>query len=170
MESERGAVADPNLSVPSVFSYEVLTSALWDEALPLIELNYRETGSGLIDSFSPNREWHLEQAAKGFVRCFTLRASGELKGYQLFFVYHNPELGGDITASQRSFYVLPELRGTTVPLRFLKYADQALENVDRVQHFFRQERAGGPYYRRLLEHEGYREVETSFVKTVKHGA
>lgn len=168
LDSERGATTHSD-TASTAFNYEHLTGALWDEAFPLILANYLETGSNVIDTFAPNKEWHLEQTEKGLTRCFTLRASGELKGYQLFFVYKNPEWSFDITASQRTFYIDPTLRGTTVPMRFLKYADSALYAVDKVRHFVRQERAGGPYYRRLLEHEGYKEVETCFMKTVNSG-
>ncbi len=76
-----------------LFSRELLAHC-WDEALPLIYANQRETGAFDSDQFHPNPEFYFTQEERGIVRFFTMRHGDKLTGYQAFFCSAHPRYPG----------------------------------------------------------------------------
>lgn len=148
------------IEAPALFLRERISDC-WDQALPLIYANQRETGTFDPDQFLPNPEFYFMQEERGIVRLFTMRHGGKLTGYQVFFCSHHPRYPQIACAIQDVMYVAPEHRGVA-SLRFLKFADGILEG-DGMKPM-RHASAKNLAFARLLEHCGYQLLEQTFMK------
>lgn len=139
--------------------------ACWDEAEAIVAANHAETGFTSGSAFRPLREFYVRKEQAGEARLFTMRHAGVLTGYQVFFVYRNPDNDFELSALQRTLFVVGAHRGIEAA-HFQRWADGELAR-EGVRNISRQVRVGGPDYSGLLKHDGYDEVERVFVKVVR---
>jgi hypothetical protein len=155
----------------AIFAREPLTSALWDEALPLLCEHWAEVGHD--EPLRPSLTRYDTLAKNGVVRVFTARTHWEtepgcdlrawadpLVGYAMFTVI--PSLNtGLLEAQQAAIYVSPEYRGAHGS-PFIAYCEQELfsEGVELVYHTTTDARDFGP----VLKRKGYRSCGQVWVK------
>ncbi len=136
-------------------------AAVWDEALPLMQANHRETGAFQEWRFAPAKEKLERMEAAGFLRLFTARKEGKLIGYQLFFVLFSINYPDNLESTCHVAYIVPEERGTFAAGKFLLWADQTLidEGVYSIARQSPMMRPLGDLYARM----GYCKVEENWV-------
>ena len=156
--AEGGAERNAGLA----FSRERIADA-WDEALPLLRANARET-SILPREFDPDLDGILAAEAAGVLRAYTMRADGKLVGYTTFAVSPHFHFRGLIIATQDALFVSPEYRGRAA-LRFLRWQDDELarEGVDLIHRQVTVRRD----YGRALDRIGYSPDACEWVRDLR---
>ena len=132
------------------FSQELLTNALLDEAMPLLQAHWREIAHYQDIPLRPNREVYLAAEAAGTVRTYCARTpEGRLVGYAVFFLAYNPHYMDSYQAAQDIIYLDPACRGRG--LQFLNWCDRQLqsEGVQVVRHHIKAAHNFGPALERL---------------------
>ena len=149
------------------FAREPLTSALLDEALPLLRAHWAEIAHYPDIPLEVDAQTYERSEAAGIVRCFTARTAGALVGYALFFVRHAPHYASSLQAVQDVVYLAPAVRGGT-GFRFIAWCDAQLaaEGVQAVYHHVKRAHDFGP----LLERQGYALVDLIYAKRLDGGA
>src|SRR3990167_6534386 len=150
-----------------VFSREVLTDAVWEEALPLLQAHWLEVSAHLDILLDPDRELYAASHRAGIIRFYGARSDGRLVGYALFFVRPNPHYRGSVQAAHDVLYVDPAYRGLTW-FRFIQWCDDQLraEGVQLVAHHAKNIH---PQLSRVLDRLGYTAVETIWQKRLDLG-
>jgi hypothetical protein len=152
-------VADATKTAGVTFQAEALTTC-WDEALPLMLANHRETGACAEWRFAPAKVKLLHMENAGFVRLFTARKNGKLIGYQLFFVLFGINYPDNIECTCHVAYVMPEYRSIT-GYKFLCWADEKLF-YEGVYSIARQSTVKHPLDR-LYTRMNYRKIEENWL-------
>jgi hypothetical protein len=99
-------------------------SACWEEAVPLMQANYEETGTW-VGPFNPDRKKFEQLENVGFLRVFTMRDGEKLVGYQLFIVMFGLNSPASLIATCHVAYVAKSHRGMSA-VKFLHWADERL--------------------------------------------
>ena len=149
------------LSDPATFALESI-GAIWDEALPLVRDNHRETGALSAEYFAPALARYQALEKAGALRVYTARAEGKLVGYATFILVlshlHYPTLSFEF---QDALYVRPDSRGI-LAIRFIRWQDQDLKATG-VGASYRHNGCRKDYGR-VLERLGYRPEEQRYVR------
>jgi hypothetical protein len=139
----------------------------WDEALPLMLANHRETGALEEWAFAPAKVKLERMEIAGFVRVFTARRHGKLIGYQLFFAMFGINYPSKIEATCHAAYMVPGERGFTAG-KFLLWADNQLWS-EGVYSIARQSTVKHPLAK-VYQRMGYRLVEENWMAVRKESA
>lgn len=131
-----------------------------EEALPLLDLHYKEIAHYLDIPLKPNFEGYFNAEDSGALRVFTARKEGKLIGYAIFFLKHNLHYSSSLQAAQDILFLHPGHRGTGG--RFIKWCDTQLqaEGVQAVYHHVKAAHNFGP----LLERMGYSLVDHIYAR------
>lgn len=147
-----------------VFARELLTGALWDEALPLVVDHWKEVAHYRDIPLNPRRDLYERMQANGALRTFTARIDGHLVGYAVLILDFALHYAGCKTAVQDVVFVSPSVRKTGVGIRFLRYLERECrtEGCQVLYHHakHRPELALGA----VLERMGYEAVDVIYAK------
>ncbi len=166
------------------FAKELLTDALWAEAIPLLAAHYLEVAHFKDIPLDPDRALYAASEEAGILRVFTARddkgyihphslklkpgtrmgitiSPDPLVGYALYFVRPAPHYMGSVQAVQDVLYLAPAHRGRTA-YKFVSWCDEQLstEGVQAVYHHVKASKDFGP----MLEHQGYELVDRIYAK------
>lgn len=149
------------LPVGIAFALEPLTVELISELMPLLAQHWTEVAHFNDIPLNPDLSYYLASQSAGFIRCYTLRAGGSLRGYAVFFLRRNPHYITSLQASQDILYIDPSLRGR-IPLAFIDYCDNQLqlEGVQAVYHHVKAAHNFGL----ILQRKGYELVDLIYTK------
>jgi len=104
----------------------------------------------------------LDRAGKFHV--YTARLDGKLIAYAAFIIGPNAHYcTSGPQAKQDVLYLTPEHRGGRIGLTFIRSCDAALADAG-VQVVYQHEKVSHPALGRVLEHEGYENVERLWAK------
>lgn len=149
------------------FAIEPL-APIWAEIMVLAEMHWQETEwfrEGQV--FAPNKETYLAYNKVNLFLMFTAREAGRLVGYA--GIYLTPSMHtNSMTASEDTWYMLPEFRVGWNTIHFLRFVLEELQKRCAAEVWFSaklQNRAG-----RLLEFVGFRPIATRFVMNLLKGA
>jgi GNAT superfamily N-acetyltransferase len=140
------------------FQRETLTEAILDEAMPLLEMHYKEIAHYLDIPLVPDRAQYLKMEELGSLRLFTIRDdAGTFHGYAVYFVRHNIHYSTSKQAVQDILFLNPEHRKGRVGYRFIAWCDEQLklEGVQVVYHHVKTAHNFGP----MLERMGYQAID-----------
>lgn len=140
---------------------ELLTDALWNEAMPLLVAHWREIAHYPDIILDPDRDQYLALEDLGVIRCFTARLERKLVGYAVFFVRPALHYAGSVQAYQDVLYLDPSVRGGA-GIRFVRWCDEQLEKsaIQVVYHHVKHAHNFGP----LLERLGYELVDLIYAR------
>lgn len=142
----------------------------WDEMTELFGEHYREIAHYQDIALEPDAETYFKLAAQGAVRIYTARDAGELVGYVMFLLRHNPHYMSSLNALQDVLYLRPSHRRGMTGVRLLKLAEERLraEGVQVVYHHVKRTNRVGELLARL----GYDLVDEVYAKRLdkKKGA
>ena len=133
------------------------------EGKPLLEKHWAEIAHYKDISLDPEWQTYTSLEDAGFLRAYTLRDRGELKGYAVFLVKTNAHYRTSLQAHQDILYVDPEYRQAMLGARFLVWCDDQLrkEGVQVVHHHVKVNILDyGPLLKRL----GYEYVDAIWAK------
>lgn len=135
---------------------------LLDEARPLFEAHYREISHFQDIPLDINEAAYMHLEESGLLRCFTARYNGELVGYCVFFVKHNPRYQSSLQANQDILYIDKSQRGALFGKRLLEYCHDRLkaEGVQVVYQHTKAARSEG----RFMVLLGYELVDYIYAK------
>lgn len=135
---------------------------LLDEARPLFEAHYNEIAHYQDIPLDINEAAYMQLEESGLLRCFTARYNGELVGYCVFLVRHNPRYQSSIQANQDILYVDKSRRGALFGKRLLDYCHERLkdEGCQVVYQHTKAARTEG----RFMELMGYELVDYIYAK------
>jgi GNAT superfamily N-acetyltransferase len=106
---------------------EKLSSELIQEIYPLLAAHWEEIADNKDKiKLNPDFQWYWAQEKAGALHIVTARDDGELKGYFISVVHPNPHYKDHIFAVNDILFVHPDFRGTTLPVRMFKYAEEKL--------------------------------------------
>jgi hypothetical protein len=139
----------------------------FEEAQPLLEAHWREVAHFKDIDLDPDWDAYRLADEHGFLRTFTVRNDGALKGYAVFFVKGNLHYRQSVQAQQDILFLAPELRGPMLGLHFIRWCDEQLatEGVQAVYHHVKTAKDFGP----ILKHLGYEPVETIWARRLDRG-
>lgn len=137
----------------------------FEEAFPLLLAHWAEVAHFKDIPLKPDWTLYAEVEAKGALRTYTIRESGKLVGYAVFFVRTNAHYADSVQAVQDIVYLDPDMRAPTTGIRFLAWCDEQLqaEGIEAVYHHVKRSRDFGP----ILRYLGYENIETVWVKRLK---
>lgn len=149
-------MADPLASVftlPATFSRELLTDKLIAEFMPLLQEHYLEIAHYQDIELDPDWNAYMAMQANGAVRIFTARSAetGELIGYNCYFVRYNPHYRKSLQASNDVIFISKKHRG--FGSAFIDWCDEQLraEGVQVAYHHVKFAHD----WSALLERKGY---------------
>jgi len=144
------------------FQRECFTEQLELELLPLAQEHNQEIGGVVSDvSVRIPREMYEQLDANGFLRIYTIRENGELKGYNSFAVMLHPEYA-HLTAQHDAMFVHPSARNGFNSMRFLRWCDEQLKQDGIL--FVTQNVTVEKDYSAILKRLGYKPSETIYIK------
>lgn len=113
--------------------------------------------------FNPNYAGYVSIEWANALRVYTVRKDGVLVGYSVCFV--SPSLHRQVLeANEDLLYVVPELRGSLVGVRLMRYVEAELA-TEGVQIFARRTKAAHPSnFGPMLERMGYAPIETIYAR------
>lgn len=140
------------------FQREILTSAILDEARPLLEAHWKEIAHYPDIPLRPDRFQYLKMEDQGALRLFTIRDdAAALVGYAVFFVRENIHYSTSKQAVQDILFLNPAHRKGRIGYRFISYCDEQLklEAVQVVYQHVKTAHNFGP----MLERLGYEPID-----------
>lgn len=137
-------------------------SFLKEEMLPILERHYLEIAAFQDIPLKPDFVQYLEIERLGRLRCFTARDMGELVGYAVFFVAHNPHYSTSLQATQDVIYLEKSRRGLGFGKGFINWCDSQLrdEGVQAVYHHVKEKHNFGG----MLESLDYKLVDLIYAR------
>lgn len=132
------------------------------EIKPLLEAHYREIAHYPDIPLQPNYERYTLAESSEALRIFTARVDGTLVGYAIYFVGFALHYAGSLQAHQDILFVHPDYRRSTVGMRLIRHADEALakEGVQVIYQHSKAAHSIGP----ILERQGYELVDEIYAK------
>ena len=111
------------------FAEEPFTADFVDEVSSLTIRHWVEVGRMDV-KFQP--DWHLYTSGSdlGFLKLFTARRDGVLKGYAVFVLRNHPHYSGTTIACQDVLYLDKAERKGMAGARFIKFCEQQLSTMD----------------------------------------
>lgn len=144
----------------TVFARETPESVL-DEIRPLAVDHYRELAAWRDVPYDPDFEVYLGNPN---VRLFTVRDSGVLIGYSVWFLCAERYSRNVVAAIEDAIYLDPEFRGRTIGYRFIQYCEDELgEEADIVYHHVNVSRD----WSRVLEQMGHELVDVTYARRLR---
>lgn len=134
------------------------------DALPLLE-RHRQEIAHFDFPLDVDTQMYRTAEQNGGLRIYTTRINGRLIGYAVFFVRTNPHYRSSLQAVEDVLFIVPEERKGRLGLELVQYAEEQLKG-EGVQAVYHHCKLAHPQLARLLEHEGYSEIERIFVKRV----
>lgn len=141
-------------------------SDTWDEMLPLMKRHYEELAMFGDAPFNVDKGAYTAPDAAGWLRFYTMRAGGELRGYSTFIVAPHHHYHGKRVATQDVIYIAPEVRGAGHGLAFIEWCDGQIIGRDNVDAIIRHSLLAhnfGP----LLERVNYVPTQVAYVRRIK---
>lgn len=138
-------------NIHKAFQREVMTDALIDEALPLVQAHHQEVMPYPDVTVNIDKDKYRAMEQAGCLRCYTVREKGELIGYANFFITDHPHYSHTIQALCDVVYIKPSYRNTGI--QFIRWCDLqlSLEDIQEI-HYTVQKRFD---YSQLLTRMGY---------------
>jgi GNAT superfamily N-acetyltransferase len=132
-----------------IYAREFLTPEFIRELIPLLEAHWSEIDHADIP-MAPDWAFYSGVEEAGMLRIYTVRSSGSLKGYCVFFVNRAPHSKGSTQARADLIYLDPEIRGRFVGSRFISWCTEQLraEGVEMVYHTVNAKHDWGEILRR----------------------
>lgn len=162
---------DPDRFAPRVrgsltFAAESLRDIL-DELKPLHAAHFAETERHLAGfTLNPNYDYMAERERTGNLVQFTARdADGKLVGNLRMYVYASLHTG-TLFAEEDTFYLSPGARRGRNAVNFLRYVEDMLDQVLRVEEIRANTKTVNGTDR-LLVHMGYKHVANQFIKIIR---
>lgn len=144
------------------FQRERFNADLEKELLPLALEHNKEIGGVISDvTVKVPREMYEQLDANDLLRIYTIRESGELKGYNIFAVILHPEYN-QLTAQHDAMFVHPSVRHGFNSMRFLRWCDDQLKQNSVL--FVTQHVTIEKDYSPILKRLGYKASETIYIK------
>lgn len=133
------------------FAKERLTPDLIRELEPMLFSHYAEVALNQQRvKLNPRWQQYLLLQAGGKLHIHTARDDGFLVGYNAFLVDAHLHYAGLVVAFNDVFYVDPEYRKGTTPLRLLRYTEQQFAGwVDKIAYHHKAFNNFGPILHRL---------------------
>jgi GNAT superfamily N-acetyltransferase len=128
----------------------------------LLERHYLEIAHFKDIALDIDWEAYEKCETAGKLRCFAARIEGDLIGYVVYLVNHNPHYKGSLQAVQDVLYMAPERRGLFAGSRLIAYADRCLA-AEGVQAVYHHAKAAYPLDS-VLRRNGYELVDTLWAK------
>lgn len=100
---------------------------LLDEAKPLYEAHYEEIAFYKDIPLIVNEAAYMQAEEAGALRCFTARYNGELVGYVVYTVKHNPRYSTSLQALQDILFVDKSKRGALIGKRLIEFSHERLK-------------------------------------------
>lgn len=149
------------------FSEALVTDALIDEAMPLLEAHWREIAHYADIPLQVDRDYYIACAKAGVLRAYLFREDGALRGYAVYFVRHHIHYAGSMTAIQDVLYLTPALRGAMRGAQFIEWCDAQLrrEGVQVVTQHMKLAHE----FSATLNQLGYEAVETLWQRRLDRG-
>jgi GNAT superfamily N-acetyltransferase len=144
------------------FQRERFTSALGEEARPLIQGHHEEVSGPIADlpARIPFEHYEALESVDN-LRVFTARRDELLVGYNVFgFTLHHQH--GVRCAFHDTLFLHPSERKGTSGMRFLRFCDEQLKADGAM--FVTQHVSAAVNIKPLLERMGYQEAETIYIK------
>jgi GNAT superfamily N-acetyltransferase len=136
----------------------------FDDALPLLTKHKTEIDHWKDTPLEIDPTFYKMRETCGMLRIYTARHT-KLIGYTVFLVTTHPHNGERIALAD-AVYVLPEERRGRVGLNLLLFAEQDLR-ADGVEAIYHSVKIAHPTLGRILQHQGYEEVERIWAKRLK---
>lgn len=130
-----------------------------EEAKPLLATHWREIAQYQDIPLNPDWEFYRTSSA---LRCFTVRAAGQLAGYAVFGVGQNKHYMSSLQAVQDLIYVNPADRGG-IGRQLVRTSEQELK-AEGVQVVYQHQKLAHPALGELLRSEGYEAIEVIWAK------
>ncbi len=143
-----------------IFQRESIRS-VWDEMLPLMHAHYKEIAPFHDIELNPQKDRYVALCDASVVYLFTARShSGELIGYNSFFVSPHLHHENSLQALQDVIYISPEHRGFGA--KFISWCDGYLKSsgVQIVMQCLKATHNHGP----MLERQGYKLLDLVYVR------
>lgn len=99
----------------------------WDDALPLMEANWAETGFDF--EFSPSFMYYEKLQKAGALLAVAALDKGELVGYCTAFIGRHPFNPGLVVCSSDSLFVVPAYRRSLCGGRIIKVMERAAKDA-----------------------------------------
>lgn len=133
-----------------------------DEIKPLLEAHYREIAHFRDIPLKPDYPRYAQAEERGTLRIFTARMDSRLVGYAIYFVTPSLHYSDSVQAHQDILFVHSDFRRSTVGLRLIRHADEALagEGVQIIYQHSKAAHSIGP----VLERQGYELVDEIYAK------
>jgi hypothetical protein len=144
------------------FARESLASIRGGHLEELLERHYREIAH--FKDIALDIDWAMYEKAEemGKLRCFSARIGGDLIGYLVHIVNHNPHYKGSLQAMQDVIFIAPERRGLFAASRLIAYADECLA-AEGVQVVLHHAKAAFPMDS-ILRRNNYELIDTLWAK------
>lgn len=150
----------------NVIREEVVTTALIDELLPLLEVHREEISAFKDMPLNPMTENYVTLYNMYMYKVYVARdEDNAIIGYAGYFVHPNYHYQDYIYATQDVVYVEKSKRGFMLGTRLLNYADEQLKEfgVAVVTHHVKVKQDFGV----LLERIGYKWIEKIYMKRLQ---
>lgn len=136
-----------------------------DELMPLILKHYEEVGD-FSEDLVPDPAWETYGALEdaGALRTFVIRKNDLVIGYAIYILNAHLHHKGSRMAINDAIYLCPEFRRKGYGAALLNYSEATLvtDGVENIYITVKDKMDFG----KLLEAEGYRKVEASYLKKV----
>ena len=136
------------------------------ESYPLIEAHHREVDPMRdVAPLKLDMETYLTMEKAGHIVLCTARRDKGLVGYHLNFINQSHHSKNTTYAINDVVYVVPELRGGTVPVRLFQFAEEKIR--ERGVRVITTTMIPGHGYEKLLDFLGYKEMEVTYSKVIR---
>lgn len=145
------------------FACEPITTAFWDEVVPLAKAHWEGTKSfRRHEPFAPSFERYRQANDQGYFFGFTARDKGRLIGY--FGIYVMPSMHSQLLmATEDTFFIHPDYRDGFNAIRFIKHVERQLAAAGVHEILFSCE-ADNPVAHKLLTFLRYEPVIQQYRK------
>lgn len=104
-----------------------LLRRIQNEVAVLHEQHWQETETGYMgDLFAPDYDDLIQREREYRVILFTVRKDNALVGNLMVFITANPNKLSELQAQENAFYLVPEVRGSGIAAKLLRYAENFL--------------------------------------------
>lgn len=142
---------------------ERFTRALYEEALPLLTLHWREIAHYTDIELDGDVDRYLGIEAAGMLRVYVARMDGKIVGYGCFFLAPHGHYKRSLQAVQDLVYVDPACRCSSVGLRLIDHCERALRD-EGAQVVIHHVKLAHPKLGVILKRKGYEPIETIYAK------
>jgi hypothetical protein len=144
------------------FARENYSMDLMREMVHLWPKHQMEVGTFRDMPIDPQFEVYESADHSNQLRIFTVRQSGGMVGYQIFWVHTHPHYRGEKQASQDLLYLDPNHRKGMAGYKFIVWCDNQLkaEGINLIVHTMRDGADLSSIYNRM----GYEKSDTVYVR------